>query len=73
MVPKASLPACGRRARAVHVLEQPGDLAGGEIRIEHQPGLGGDLGLVAAFAQQAAKVGGAPILPDDRVVDRLAG
>ena len=44
-----------RRARAGDVVEQPGDLAGGEIGIEQQPGLGGDLRLVAAVAQQRAQ------------------
>jgi hypothetical protein len=63
----------GGRARPVDVFEQPGDLAGGEIGIEQQPRLGGNLRLVAAFAQQVAKLGGAPVLPDDRVVDRFAG
>ena len=30
----------GERARAFHMLEQPGDLGGGEIGIEQQAGLG---------------------------------
>ena len=60
------------RARAVHVIEQPGDLAGGKIRIEQQPGLGGDLRLMAGAAQRIAKIRGAAVLPDDGVVDRLA-
>jgi hypothetical protein len=54
------------------VLEQPVDLASGKVRIEHQPGLGGDISLVTGFAQQCAQIGGAPILPDNRVVDGFA-
>ena len=73
MVPKASLPASRRGARAFDTLEQPSDLAGGKIRIEQQAGLGGDLRLVAARTQRIAKIGGAPVLPDDGIVDRLAG
>ena len=60
-------------ARACHVIEQPGDLAGGKIRIEQQPGFGGDLRFMAAGAQRIAKIGGAPVLPDNRIVNRLAG
>jgi len=59
--------------RAVHVVEQPGDLAGGKIRIEQQPRLGRDLRLMAACAQRIAKIGGAAVLPDDGIVDGLAG
>ena len=33
-----------RGARALHVVEQPGDLGGREVGIEQQPGLGRDLG-----------------------------
>ena len=55
MVPKASRPACGQGARAVDVIEQPGDLAGGKIRIEQQPGLGGDRRLVAGPPQRVAE------------------
>ena len=53
MVPKASAPASRLGARALDVVEQPGDLAGGEIGIEQQPGLGGDLRLMAGGAQAA--------------------
>ena len=63
----------GFGARAFDMVEQPGDLAGGKIRIEQQPGLGGDSGFVAAFAQRVASIRGAPVLPDDGVMDRLAG
>ena len=63
----------GRRARAVDVIEQPGDFGGGEIRIEQQPGARGYQRLVALLSQGGAGVGGAPVLPDDGIVDRPAG
>ena len=62
----------GRRARAIHVVEQPADLGRREIRIEHQAGFVRDRGLVPGGAQRRAGVGGAPVLPDDGVMDRLA-
>ena len=71
-VPNASRP-CSAAARApVHMVEQPADLGRREIRIEHQAGLVRDRGLMAGGAQRRAGVGGAPVLPDDGVVDRLA-
>src|SRR5581483_10084269 len=63
---------CGA-AGAIDMLEEPGDLAGREIRVEHEPGFGGDAGLKAALAQCCAEIRGAAVLPDDGVVDRLAG
>ena len=62
----------GERARALHVVEQPGDLGGREIGVEQQAGLGRDHRLVPGALQRAAHVGGAPVLPDDGAVDRLA-
>ena len=62
----------GERARALHVVEQPGDLGGREIGIEQQPGLGRDRRLVPRPLQRPAHVGRAPVLPDDGAVDRLA-
>ncbi len=72
MVPKARRPACAAAARAIDVIEQPGDLACGEIRIEQQPGRGGDPRFMACATQIVTSAGGAPVLPDDGVVDRLA-
>ena len=60
------------RPRAGDMVEQPGDLAGGEIWIEQQPGLRGNCRLMAGAAQIVAGLRGAPVLPDDGVVDRLA-
>ena len=41
-VPKASRPGSARPRARRDVVEQPGDLGGGEVGIEHQPGLVGD-------------------------------
>ena len=62
-----------RGAAAGDVVEDPGDLGAGEIRIEDQAGLGRDLAFMAGALQRLAAVGGAAVLPDDGVVDRLAG
>ena len=69
-VPKASRPCSRRGARACNIVEQPGDLGRGEIRIEHQAGLVRDRRLVARGAQRRASVRRPAVLPDDRVVDR---
>jgi hypothetical protein len=62
-----------RLARVRHIVEQPGDLGGGEIRIEQQSGAVGYELLVARTGERRAGIVGAAILPDDRIVDRLAG
>ncbi len=66
-------PLPGRGARAGDVIEQPGDLGGGEIRIEQQPGLVADGRRFARRPQRGAVLRGAAVLPDDGVVDRPAG
>jgi hypothetical protein len=48
---------------------QPLELGGGEIGIRHEAGAGGD----EAGVELAAAIRGAPVLPDDRAMDRLAG
>ncbi len=53
------------------VTQEPGDLRGGEIRVEHQP-----RGLphhreMAGLLELGADVGRAPVLPDDGPVQRL--
>ena len=64
---------CSAAARApIDMVEQPGDLGGREIRIEHQAGFLRDRGLMPGRAQRRAGVGGAAVLPDDGVVDRPA-
>jgi hypothetical protein len=64
---------CGGVARAENVVQQPGDFGRGKIRVEDQSGCGGDGCFVARRAANGAGVGRAPVLPDDRIVDRLAG
>ena len=50
MVPKARWPALAERPRALHVVEQPGDLGGREVGVEQQAGLGRDRRLVPGRA-----------------------
>ena len=59
-------------AQTRHVLEQPLDLGGGEVGVEHQPGPLAHEILDARRAQLLAARGGAAVLPDDGVVQRLA-
>ena len=63
----------GGGAGAVDGIEQPGDLGGGEIRVQAQSGAGGDQIAVAGLIQALAQGGGAAVLPDDGVVDGSAG
>ncbi len=60
------------RPRAGHVIENPGELGRREIGIEHQAGARPDHRLMAFGLQPRAMIGGAAVLPDDRVVNRLA-
>ena len=60
-------------AQAGDVLQQPGDLRGREVGVEDQAGALPDQRLVPGGAQLLAARGGAAVLPDDRVVQRLAG
>src|SRR5262249_1827379 len=63
----------GFRARARNVVENPADLACGEIGVDEEPGLRLDGLGRAAGLQPLAELGGAAILPDDRVVNGVAG
>src|SRR5206468_2359949 len=51
------------------VIEQPGDLGGGEIRIEQQAGSSGYFRFMPAVAQSSAPLRRAPILPHNGVVN----
>src|SRR4029077_7246199 len=62
----------GSRTSAIHVIEQPRDLAGGKIWIEQQTGPAHDATLVAGATQRLAIPGSTSILPKHRVLDRLA-
>ena len=66
-------PLLRRGPAAGDMVEDPGDLGAGEIGIEDQAGLRRDLALMAGALQRLAAVGRAAVLPDDGVVDRLAG
>ena len=72
-VPKASSPRSARRARAAHVVQQPRDLGAAEVGIDHQAGALAHQALGAHLLQLGALRRGTPVLPDDGVVDRLAG
>ena len=63
----------GARARAGHVIEDPGYFGSGKIRIDDQAGFGGNRRLVAFGLQARADIRGAAILPDDGAVNSLAG
>src|SRR5690606_14126247 len=70
---EAELALLGAPARPLHLVEEPLDLRAREIGVEHQPGLAGEKLLLAGPFQPLADAGGPPVLPDDGVVDRLAG
>ena len=63
----------GAAAGAGDSVEDPGDLGGGEIRVQAEAGAAGDFGVVAVAGELVAEIGGAAVLPDDGVVDRVAG
>jgi hypothetical protein len=65
--------ALGMQPQARDAVEQPGELGGREIRVEHQTGLVAHRRCPAAPLQPRTRGGGAPVLPDDRVMHRLAG
>jgi len=58
-------PAFRRSARARHVVEQPGELGGGEIGVGEQARALGQQRLHTLGAQPGAMLGGATVLPDD--------
>ena len=53
------------RPRAIGVVEDPGDLGGGEIGVEQQSRSRTHQALMAGLAKLLACRGGAPVLPDD--------
>src|SRR6185437_438836 len=63
----------GRRAQPVDVLEQPLDLAAGEVGGRGQAGLAPDGLATLVLVQGGGDPVGAGVLPDDRVVVRAAG
>ena len=65
------LAALGPAARTVDVVEQPRHLGGREVRVDHQPRLRPHRFAVAVLDQLGAALGGAAVLPNDRVVHRV--
>jgi hypothetical protein len=65
--------ALGRLAYPVDVLQDPLDLAAGEVRGRRQAGLAPDDVAAAVAVQRRGDPVGPGVLPHDRVVDRLAG
>ncbi len=69
---EGELAALRARPSARNVVEQPGQLGAGKIRIEQQPGASGDFRFVTGRSHALAVTRGAPILPDDGRCDGLA-
>ena len=68
MVPKMASPRSAAAAHAVDVVQDPLDLAAGEVRGRRQAGaLADDVALAVAVEGRGDAVG-AGVLPDDRVV-----
>ena len=71
-VPKASLPASAR-LRAPETLSNIQEIfRGGEIGIDQQSGALLNERRVALTAELLAEIGGATVLPDDRIMDGIA-
>ena len=69
---KDQFPRLGPRPCAINIVEQPCQFGAGEIGIQQKAGLFGDQQLHPVSLEPLAGVRGAPILPDDGLVDRLA-
>ncbi|MNM67892.1 hypothetical protein D3C81_794360 [compost metagenome] len=65
--------ALGAFAAAFDMVEDPLQLGAGEVRVGDQPGAVADVVLQAVALELLADIHAAPALPDDGVVDRLAG
>ncbi len=59
----------GAAARAGDVVQQPGQLGGAEVRVDHQPRPLAHGVFVPRGLQGPARLGGAAVLPDERAVD----
>ena len=72
IVPKQISPRPSTLAQPRHGIEQPANLRRGEIGVDHKPGaLGDNLGETLG-EPVLAQLGGPPVLPDDRIVQRPA-
>ena len=63
----------GPGSRPLGVPEQPLDLGRAEVGIQFQAGFAADQPVGFVLSQRITNVGGAAVLPDDGVGDRLAG
>ena len=72
-VPKQSSPRSARSRAPGDVVEDPADLRAGEVGVEDEAGLLAEERLVAGRLRRSQRPGGAPVLPDDRVVDGPPG
>ena len=70
---KGQFAACRHVTGTVHVVQNPLQLGGGKIGINQEPGFLLHQGRCARFAQAQALGLGAPVLPNDGVVNGLAG
>ena len=73
VLPKIASPRLGGLPDPVDVLQDPLDLAAGEVGGRRQPGLAPDHVAAAVAVQRGGDPVGAGVLPDDRVVERPAG
>jgi len=64
-VAEEQIAGAGARLGVGNVVENPADLAGGKVGVDHQPGLAGDLRAGWRARQLRAEVRRAPALPDD--------
>src|SRR5580704_8906074 len=72
-VAEGELSAVGEATGTRHVVEDPGNFAGGKVRIDQQAGALLDQRFVAVGFELVAERRGATVLPDNRVVNRLSG
>ena len=70
---ESEFPAGRQVCRVGDVLQQPGELAAGKIRVEQKSGLGSDEGFMTGFLEPRAQSGRAPILPDNGAMERTPG
>jgi hypothetical protein len=71
--PERRPPFAGALLEPVDVAQQPLDLGRREVRVEHEARPLADALLLAGRAQLVAAPRRAPVLPDDRRMERLAG
>ena len=70
---KGELTACCPLSSTCYMVEDPADLGAREVGVDFQSCALSDVCGLPVCPQLIAEVGGAPVLPDDGVVDGLAG